>query len=142
MSLMKKSVAKLQQYSWCVIPLCLFFVNVALAQSTGGGAESGSLGEVAERVTQSFTNVAKLITAGAYIAGMGFAVTAVLKFKAHKDNPTQVPVGTPIALIFIAAALLFLPELFRISGVTLFGSDLQTAGPEGTELVPGIGGGQ
>lgn len=134
---MKKLSTYLKHYSWCLIPLSVFFVSSALAQA---GAESGSLGEVAERVTTSFTNVAKLITAGAYVAGMGFAVTAVLKFKAHKDNPTQVPIGTPIALIFIAAALLFLPELFRISGVTLFGSDLQTAGPGGTELVPGLGG--
>jgi bacteriocin-like protein len=27
-------------------------------------------------------------SAGAYIAGFGFAVGSVLKFKAHKDNPT------------------------------------------------------
>lgn len=135
---MKKLSDALQQYSWCILPMLVFFSTAALAQ--GGGPEAGSLGEVAERVTTSFTNVAKLITAGAYVAGMGFAVTAVLKFKAHKDNPTQVPIGTPIALVFIAAALLFLPELFKISGITLFGSDLETAGPGGTELIPGLGG--
>jgi len=135
---MKTLLSFIKQYGWCMIPAGVFFATAAVAQGTG--AEAGSLGEVAERVTTSFTNVAKLITAGAYVAGMGFAVTAVLKFKAHKDNPTQVPIGTPIALVFIAAALLFLPELFKISGITLFGADLDTAGPGGTELIPGLGG--
>ena len=55
-------------------------------------------------------------------AGLGFAVGAILKFKAHKDNPTQIPVGTPIALLFIAAALLFMPSIFLAAGKTIFGS--------------------
>ena len=35
--------------------------------------------------------------------------TAIFKFKQHKDNPTQVPVGTPVAMLAISAALVFLP---------------------------------
>ncbi len=127
------------------ILLSLLIAEEVFAQGTRGSAPAGSLGEVALRVTSSFRNLAKLITAAAYVAGMGFAITAILKFKSHKDNPQQVPVGTPIALIFIAAAMLFLPEIFRISGTTLFGEDLEVAGVEGTELVPGaqvLGGGQ
>lgn len=116
--------------------LGVLVTGVVYAQS-GGAAPAGSLGEVAERVTRSFANLAKLITAAAYVTGMGFAITAILKFKAHKDNPTQITIGTPIALIFIAAAMLFLPEIFRISGTTLFGEDLEVAGVQGTELVPG-----
>ena len=34
-----------------------------------------------------------------------------LRFDQHKDHPIQVPIGTPIALEFIASALLFLPEI-------------------------------
>ena len=45
-----------------------------------------------------------------------------MKFKAHKDNPTQIPVGTPVALMFVAAALIFLPSMFEVAGGTLFGS--------------------
>jgi hypothetical protein len=37
------------------------------------------------------------------------------------DNPTQIPIGTPIALIFIAAALIFLPTIFNVAGGTIFG---------------------
>lgn len=31
------------------------------------------------------------------------------------------PVGTPIALLFISAALIFLPSIFSASGGTIFG---------------------
>lgn len=42
-------------------------------------------------------------------------VIAVLNFKQHKDNPTQSPIGTPIALVAIAAALLFLPSVLNVT---------------------------
>lgn len=74
----------------------------------------------------SLANLAKLITASSYVAGFGFAIGAILKFKAHKDNPTQIPIGTPIALIFIGAALIFIPTILSASGATLFGSTALT----------------
>lgn len=92
-----------------------------------------SIGDVAQSITGSFTNLAKLITAGSYLAGLGFSIGAIMKFKQHKDNPTQIPIGTPIALVFIAAALLFLPSILGVTGSTMFGSTGgKTAGPTGT----------
>ena len=43
-------------------------------------------------------------------------VLAVFNFKQHKDNPTQTPVGMPIALVAVAAALLFLPSIIGVAG--------------------------
>lgn len=91
-----------------------------------------TIGGVASLVTQSFKNLAKLITATSYLAGLGFSIGSVMKFRQHKDNPTQIPIGTPIALLFIASALLFLPSILGIAGVTLFGAQGGTvAGPSG-----------
>ena len=114
--------------------------GVALAAATGGDASAPllSLGGVSQQIAGNFGSVAKLITAGAYIAGFGFAFAAILKFKAHKDNPTQIPVGTPIALLFIAAALIFLPSIFAVGGRTVFGSQAQAGGIAGTSAVPGV----
>ncbi len=86
------------------------------------GAGRMTIGDVAASVTQSMGALAQLATAGAYVAGFGFAVAAILKFKAHKDNPTQIPVGTPIALLLIAVALIYIPTIFGVTGATLFGS--------------------
>lgn len=40
---------------------------------------------------------------------------------ALKDDTPQLPVGLPIALLFISAALIFLPSTFKSVGGTLFG---------------------
>lgn len=109
-----------------LLSLCLLcFTPWAFAVTTGP-----SLGDVSATVTGSFANLAKLITAAAYVSGMGFALAAILKFKQHKDNP-QIPIGTPIALLFIAAALIFLPTIFGVAGSTIFGGSASAAGVSG-----------
>ena len=92
-----------------------------------------SLGGVAGEITDSFANIGKLITGASYLAGLGFSVGAIMKFKAHKDNPTQITIGTPIALVFVAAALLFLPSILDVTGMTMFGEKGTTAGSTGME---------
>jgi intracellular multiplication protein IcmD len=95
-------------------------------------ADGADLGSIAENITSNFSSLTELITACSYIAGLGFAIGAIMKFKMHKDNPTQVPIGTPISLIFIAAALLFLPSILSVTSYTIFGTSGGTvAGPSG-----------
>jgi len=87
-------------------------------------ADTGSaigLAEVAQNITNGMENLVRLITAASFVMGFGFAAAAILKFKAHKDNPAQIPIGTPIALLFIAAALIYLPSLYTSIGETVFG---------------------
>lgn len=90
-------------------------------------AGSQSLGDVANNITKSMNNVAKLITAASYVAGVGFAMMGMLKLKAHKDQPAQVPLGQPIVLIVIAVGLIFLPNLISTGGVTLWGEQANHA---------------
>jgi len=109
--------------------LCVGFFGLISQEAFAGAL---TLGGMASSITQSFTSVAKLITAGSYLAGLGFSIGAIMKFKQHKDNPTQIPVGTPVALVFIAAALLFLPTILDVTGQTMFGESGKTAGPTGS----------
>ena len=112
--------------SLLLVSLGFFTLGTAVYADT-----SLDLGGVADNVTGSMQSLAKLVSAMSYVLGMGFAVGAVFKFKAHKDNPTQIPVGTPIALIFIAAVLIFLPSIFDVAGSTLFKGSAQQAGVTG-----------
>lgn len=100
-------------------------------------AEVMTLGDMALKITESFEGLAKLITAGAYMAGIGFVMASMLKFKAHKDNPTQIPIGTPIALLFVGSALIFLPHIFVVAGYTIFGGTSGAAGIHGVTGLPG-----
>lgn len=104
---------------------------VCLGVGTSALAVTSGIGGVAKQVQSNLSNIALLITGGSYVAGMAFGVGAIVKFKAHKDNPQQIPIGTPIALLFVAAALLFIPSVFKSAGGTLFGSSGTAAGTTG-----------
>jgi hypothetical protein len=58
--------------------------------------------------------------------------TDTLSLSADGSNPTQNPIGTPIALLFIGAALIFIPTVFGIDGT--FGSLELTAVQTGSNL--------
>lgn len=107
-----------------IILACSLVAQVAFA-------DGGGIGAMAAKITGNFGEVAKFVTASFYLLGLGFFGSAIFKFKAHKDNPTQIPVGTPIALTFIGAAFLFAPSLFKAAGDTVF-SDATAAGVSGT----------
>lgn len=117
------------------------FGAVALLLCVGsvfaGTADADTIGGVAGTITDSFTNLGKMMVGVAYLAGFGFAIAAIFKFKQHKDNPTQIPIGTPIALLVIGVVLIFLPGVIKIGGGT---AGLKEGGGfkgEGVKVVPG-----
>lgn len=125
-----KFISKASYKYWLGSIVCLSLIALFSQEAMAGNM---TVGAMASSITSSFTNLTKLITAGSYLAGLGFSIGAIMKFKQHKDNPTQIPIGTPIALVFIAAALLFLPSILGVTGATMFGSSGgKTAGPTGT----------
>jgi intracellular multiplication protein IcmD len=107
-----------------VLSLSCFYASFAFA-IIGPGAATSGFGGMASQLVGNLPDIAKLITGASFLAGLGFAFAAIMKFKQHKDNPTQIPIGTPIAMLFIAVALLFLPALFRAAGSSM---GLSTAG--------------
>lgn len=122
------------------ISLVLSVLSFMVARYAFAGDSASGIGSVARTATTNLADIARLITAASYVAGMAFGVGAIVKFKAHKDNPTQIPIGTPIALLFVGAALLFIPSVYQVSGSTLFGASGTVGGVSGiTEF--GTGGG-
>ena len=113
---------------------CAVMSIIMLGVTAPAFATALTLGSMAESITKTFANIGLLVTAGSYIAGLGFSIGAILKFKQHKDSPTQVQVGQPISMVLIAAALLFLPTLLDTVGNTMFGGKANTAGPGGMAI--------
>lgn len=126
--------SKYKFFGLLAIGLSLFAVGSAFAANQ-------SLGDIATNVTNSFEGFGKLLIAVSYVAGIGFTLAAIFKFKQHKDNPTQIPLGTPIALLVIGIVLVFLPMLFGPAGQTVFGSgaEVKTGGfqGQGVSSLPG-----
>ena len=108
--------------------------GAGLGLLSGATFAGNNIGDVAGSITSTFSNITLLVTGGAYVAGLAFAVGAIMKFKMHKDNPQSTPIGTPVALVFIAAALIFLPSALSVTGSTMFGSASVGSGSAGTEI--------
>src|SRR3990167_764297 len=91
--------------------LGLYVVSFFHMGDVFAGTGEQNLGSIAQNITGSFLQFGQLILAISFIAGLGFTMAAIFKFKQHKDNPTQIPLGTPIALLAIGIALIFLPGI-------------------------------
>lgn len=97
-----------------------FLILAAVFIAIGAyAAEGDDLGAMAKQVTTSFQSFGELMIAIAYLGGFGFMIFGVFKFKQHKDNPTQVPLGTPITMVALGAILVFLPAFVKPAGKTL-----------------------
>ncbi len=141
MTMTNKRKRTIQGVVYMVAAGALLFTGFALA---AGGGDSG-IGGIAKNITGSFEEIGKLMIAISYVAGIAFAIASIFKFKQHKDNPTQIPLGTPLALLVIGIILVFLPALFGPAGETIFGpGDKATTGGftgEGATKLPGAKGG-
>lgn len=99
-------------------------------------ADTMSLGDLADNITQSFESITRLLTASAYVGGVMFFIVAVFQFKQHKENPTQVPLSKPMMILAMSSALIFLPDFVNSVSGTIFGQQGGDASPSG--FLPGI----
>jgi intracellular multiplication protein IcmD len=56
-------------------------------------ADTPTTGEIASTVTSETPDLTQVITGASEAAGVAEAAASIGKFKLHKDNPTQIPVG-------------------------------------------------
>lgn len=130
MSMFKKLVTYKPYFA-----LGLFLVGGLFTVAHAAGGQN--LGEIATNVKGNLGAVEQLIIALCYIGGIAFAGAAIMKFKQYKDNPQSGTLGQPIALIFIAAALVWLPQIIKTSGATVFG-DTTGAGSATEDVQMGL----
>ena len=72
-------------------------------------AQDNTVGGIAERIQGQLGAFADLLTGAMFLVGIGLGAMAVLKFKAHNDNPQQNRISTPIVLAVASACLIGLP---------------------------------
>lgn len=113
-----------------MVPIALLYATMALG-ADGPADKTTGLAGIATNVTGSFEAIGKLMIAVSYLAGIAFTIAAIFKFKQHKDNPQQIPLGTPLALLVIGIILIFLPTFVAPAGETVFGDAKQIGGYTG-----------
>jgi len=115
----------------CFGKVLLLLLAAGACFYAGHAFAASSLSDIATNITGTFTDVGKLIVAIAYIAGFGFVMASIFKFKQHKDNPTQIPMGTPIAMLILGIVLIFMPSIITTGSQTIFGGSAQPGGFSG-----------
>lgn len=95
----------------------LFSLSVALVALP---AFADTAGDAADNLFGQFSNFAKVLTAGSFLAGLGLGAISAFKFKAHADNPQQVTLKIPLIYALVAAILIGLPAWLNMSRNTLF----------------------
>lgn len=115
-----------------IVSTLAFFslISSKLALAKTCTAVSG-VSAVACRVFGNLNAIGVLLLGASYIAGMAFGIAAIVKFKAHKENPTQVPLSQGIVLLFVGAALIGIPSVYTLTTKTLF-----VSGP--TQIISGL----
>jgi intracellular multiplication protein IcmD len=107
---------------WFLVIATVLFPMLGIAATTS----QVNLGEMSDTIGQSLKGISTLIIGLATVAGLGFGVAAIFKFKQHRDNPTQVPLGQPLSLLAIAVFLLWLQFLLQSAGRTVAGDEVGT----------------
>lgn len=90
----------------------------AIAMATGTPPTAG---DIALNASKSMSGLQIAMQGFFYLCGVGMFGGAFFKFKAHKDNPQQTPLSTPIVMLVLGAGLLYLPSVIGSTGQSLFG---------------------
>jgi len=117
---MNKMIKKLSIYKQGL--LGAVGLGLGLVSGSASASAVATIGGLSKQVSASFNYMLAILSAGCYVAGVAFTVGAIMKFKAHKDNPQSAPLGTCIAVLGVGAALLFLPTIVNVAGSALFGA--------------------
>ncbi|MBI5448090.1 MAG: type IV secretion protein IcmC [Gammaproteobacteria bacterium] len=78
------------------------------------------------RLAVSYNDIAKLVTAWAYITGAFFGVFAIFQFKVYGESRTMMSIQTnifkPITYLLVSVALMYFPSTFKTLMMSTFGT--------------------
>lgn len=123
------------------LALTVAFVGVFLAGSAMASSlsEGIALSSITANVNTTVSEMSKILTDIALIAGIGFILASLFKFHQHKLNPTQIPISQGVTLLLIGAALTLFVVMLPTAKRAVFGSaPMATIG--GSQMTDIIGG--
>ena len=90
---------KINHFKWVL--LVFFFPLPVLA-------ETWDFGEIAENLFAGGVIIENLIRAVCIITGVTLVFASFLQYKKHRNNPSEVPLSTPIMTLLVGLALIAL----------------------------------
>ena len=109
-----KKVLKVLGYIAGISVLALLVSDPAMAQA--------GLDKITAPIKTQLPGVSDVLSAVAYVSGIGFGIKGALRLKEHNESKGQVPLSAPITLFIVAGMLLALPTMLSISTEAVFGT--------------------
>jgi intracellular multiplication protein IcmD len=72
-------------------------------------------GQFADNALGPVQGMGRILSDICLVGGIGMLLGAVLQYKAHRDNPSQVRLTTPIFLLVIGIAMVLLPFIGHLT---------------------------
>ena len=107
----------------------LLTLSLALAAPSLWANES-TIGDLAMNTAANLPPYSSMITGFAYIMGLAFIVSGVVKLKRHAENPQQVPMLAPVIFTTMGVLLLYFPTTIDVLRDTFFAGGEATTGME------------
>ncbi|MBF12856.1 MAG: hypothetical protein CMF46_00610 [Legionellales bacterium] len=79
------------------------------------------LGDMSCLLISQSGSIASLIVSLSFICGIATVINSLFKFKQQRDNPTQIPIVTPISMFFVGVFMIYLPSIISTGEASLFG---------------------
>ena len=92
-------------------------------------------GDLGTHIAGQGTGLGKAVSAMSYVGGMGAGAATAYKFKANRENSAQHPIGHALGWAVVCAGLLFLPQTFKNTGDTFYGTDATQNQVTGTTTI-------
>ena len=99
------------------------------AQAGGGG-----IADMGDRLRDQIGSLTDLIGAAAFIVGLVFGASGLMKFKQHSENPQGTPISHAMVRLLVAGALIALPSVLGTSVGTLFAGSTNMTDNQGLGL--------
>lgn len=125
------------------IVTALFAIGLFVDQAfAAAGSQGVALSSITKNVNSTVSQMARIFTDIALIAGIGFIMASFFKFHQHKLNPQQVPISQGVTLLLIGAALMLFTVMLPTAKRAVFGTEAKIAqvGGSGMSAVIGSGG--
>ena len=125
---LKTMVRTLAKPLSCIVGLGL------LVTCTMTFADDVTISSIALNMQDTVKYAVEIMSAIALACGIVLMVIGILKFKAHKDQPTQIPLSTGLMYLCVGAALTMVPIL-----IPTFNSALTGASSDSVSKISGSG---
>ena len=97
-------------------------------------ANNGGILGMGDQLRNQIGSLTDLVGAVAFVVGLVFGASGLLKFKQHSENPQGTPLSHAMVRLLVAGGLIALPAILGTSIGTLFGGTTTTTNAGGGSL--------